>query len=227
MMKNCVDPIVTGLVYWCVAYGLSVTGFHGSWLETPFFGVGDFFVDDLSDNMGSLFAKFTFRLSEAAIATTIVSGSFCSEKCLDHLSPSLGAMATRVTFRSYCVFATMASVAFAIPSYWMWADRGFLRQLKAVDIAGCATLHLVGGVSGLVATLYLGSRSGRFEGGHGSGLMWATAAAVTGKNMESVYSRAILHSPTNALLGECAGADENGHLCRNQVVKCCGGRGWD
>lgn len=35
MMKNCVDPLLNGLVYWCVAYGISVTGLSGDKFETP------------------------------------------------------------------------------------------------------------------------------------------------------------------------------------------------
>ena len=34
--------------------------------------------------------------------------------------------------------------------------------MGAIDIAGCSAVHLVGGASGLVATLMLGPRIGRF-----------------------------------------------------------------
>jgi len=82
MMKNCIDPILNGLIYWAIAYGISVTGFEDEAFQTEIFGFGDVFVDSKTDQMGSLFAKFAFRLSIAAIATTIVSGNITYQ---DHL----------------------------------------------------------------------------------------------------------------------------------------------
>ena len=40
------------------------------------------------------------------------------------------------------------------------SPKGWLNQLGAVDNAGCGVVHLVGGFSSLVATLYLGPRTG-------------------------------------------------------------------
>lgn len=195
MMKNVVDPLFNGVAYWTLAYGFSVMAenvdkehFEGSLL--PYVAWGDFLVDSLSPTMGELFAKFTFRLSLSAVATTIVSG----------------AMSERITFKAYCLFALFNTLAFSLPGYWIWAEEGFLYKLKAVDIAGATTLHLVGGMAGLCATLYLGPRTGRFEGisGSSTNLMWATAASsLPGEQGEegSIFSSVILHSPTNALLG--------------------------
>ena len=42
----------------------------------------------------------------------------------------------------------------------MRSPHGWLNKLGAVDNAGCGVVHLVGGFSSLVATLYLGPRTG-------------------------------------------------------------------
>lgn len=196
MMKNCVDPLFNGITYWAVAYGISVSSVDAdkAHFETSLLrlvGWGDFLVDSVSPTMGEMFAKFTFRLSLSAIATTIVSG----------------AMAERITFKAYIMFSVLNTIIFSLPGYWIWSEEGFLLQLKAVDIAGASALHLVGGMAGLVATIYLGPRLGRFEGISGSSvnLMWATAASslpeTSAFNAKSIFSQCVLHSPTNALLG--------------------------
>ena len=40
------------------------------------------------------------------------------------------------------------------------SPHGWLNKLGAVDNAGCGVVHLVGGFSSLVATVYLGPRTG-------------------------------------------------------------------
>src|SRR5882724_4296862 len=82
ILKNCCDPLFSGLAFWTVGYGLSFT------IDTdymnPFVGWGQFMVESSEPNMGQLYASYTYRLSLASIATTIV----------------LGAMAERITFTS-------------------------------------------------------------------------------------------------------------------------------
>ena len=53
---------------------------------------------------------------------------------------------------------------FSIPAHWIWSERGFLAKLGALDIAGCGPVHLVGGLTGLVATILIGPRIGAFDG---------------------------------------------------------------
>ncbi len=67
----------------------------------------------------------------------------------------------------------------AIPAHWLWSPKGFLHKLGAIDLAGCAPVHLVGGGVGFLATVMLKPRKGRFE-----------------KDGQQEMS-----SPTNALLG--------------------------
>lgn len=63
----------------------------------------------------------------------------------------------------------------------MWGEGGWLHELNAVDIAGCGPVHLVGGFSGFVATIYLKPRLGVFD--------------------EYYPPSKVMASPTNVMLG--------------------------
>ena len=54
------------------------------------------------------------------------------------------------------------TLVFCFPAHWVWDPRGFLRNWGMVDIAGDGPVHLVGGMTGLVATLMLKPRYGRY-----------------------------------------------------------------
>lgn len=86
-------------------------------------------MDSVDSNMGQLFASFTYKLSIMSTVTNII----------------LGAMAERIDFIMYFIFATLISVAFSISNYWIQSPGGFLHYLGAVDIAGCSVIHLAGG----------------------------------------------------------------------------------
>ena len=88
-------------------------------------------------------------------------------------------MAERTRLEAYMFYSFINTLSYVFPAHWMWADNGFLRKLGAVDIAGGGPVHLVGGFSALVATLYLKPRKGRFD---------------------STYELEMA-SPTNAVLG--------------------------
>ncbi len=128
MLKSCCDPLFSGLAFWIIGYGISFTSDPN--YTNPFFGLGQFLVDSMDPDMGQLFSSYVHRLSMASTAPTIV----------------LGAMAERITFIAYCIFCFFITIMFAVPNYWIWSPNGFLRNLKAVDISGCSTIHLVGGM---------------------------------------------------------------------------------
>eukprot|EP00794_Sanderia_malayensis_P012874 gene12874-14199_t len=160
MIKNMVDVIFGGLAYWLFGFGLSFGNDAGS---NGFTGVGSFLTDAGHNDMGHLFARFFFQLSFATTATTIVSG----------------AMAERTNLEAYMVYSFINVFTYVFPAHWMWSEKGFLKQMGAIDIAGGGPVHLVGGFAALVATLYLKPRSGKFDPGY---------------NLE-------MASPTNAVLG--------------------------
>jgi Amt family ammonium transporter len=82
------------------------------------------------------------------------------------ITPALiaGAFAERVNFRAYCFFIAVWSLLVYNPlCHWVWASDGFLFNLGpkgAIDFAGGTVVHISAGVSGLVASVYLGFRKG-------------------------------------------------------------------
>ncbi|TMS33883.1 hypothetical protein L596_001572 [Steinernema carpocapsae] len=173
MIKNVVDVVFGGLAYWAFGYGLS----YGDDWENPIIGWGKFFYDpssyfDYMDDSegrrkplkeGWSYAAFLFQLSLSTTASTIVSG----------------AVAERAKLKSYIVLGCVVVLIQALPAHWIWDDNGFFYHMGVVDFAGCASVHMVGGVIGLMATLYLKPRRNRFE-------------------EDSIHQ---MSSPTNALLG--------------------------
>ena len=72
------------------------------------------------------------------------------------------AMAERIRLKPYIMVTFLMTVVHSVPAHWVWSDLGFLYQWGCMDAAGCSVVHLVGGVAGLTATLYLKPRQGRF-----------------------------------------------------------------
>ncbi|KAL9973828.1 hypothetical protein ACROYT_G020333 [Oculina patagonica] len=144
MVKNAVDVIYGGLSYWLFGFALS---YGVKERENPFCGLGYFLTDAEESEMGQVFSKYFFQLSFSTTATTIVSG----------------AMAERTSLKAYTLYSFLNTLTYSVPAHWIWDESGWLRQMSAVDIAGCGAVHLVGGVSGLVATLMLKPRTGRFD----------------------------------------------------------------
>ncbi len=147
MMKNTLDVVFGGITYWAFGFGLSFGAGAGS---NPFTGVGCFFVDADKDSMGYIFAVFLFQLSFATTATTIVSGS----------------MAERTKLSAYILFSLANTLIYSIPAHWIWSSHGFLYQMGAIDVAGCGPVHLVGGMTGLIATIVLKPRLSAFKTKH-------------------------------------------------------------
>lgn len=139
MIKNALDVIFGGLAYWAVGFGLSFGRDPGS---NGFVGVGNFFLSCNEEDKGYLYALFLFQLSFSTTSTTIVSG----------------AMAERTRLLTYNIFSMLNTFIYSIPAHWVWAEAGFLFKLGVIDVAGCGPVHLVGGVTGLVATIMLGPR---------------------------------------------------------------------
>ncbi|CAI4224046.1 unnamed protein product [Auanema sp. JU1783] len=164
MVKNIVYVVFGGLSYWMFGYGLSFGSSEA--LANPYVGIGDFFFDPegLDENQeGWTYASFIYQLSCATTTSAIVSAG----------------MAERVYLKSYIVVSFIVTLMHSVPAHWVWSESGVLYNIGVIDFAGCSVVHLVGGVAGLVATIYLKPRTHRF-----------------GENGQKRMS-----NPTNSLLG--------------------------
>ena len=57
----------------------------------------------------------------------------------------------------------LSAMIYPLVVHWVWNKQGFLNQLGFLDFAGSAAIHAVGGICGLVATIMMGPRIGRFD----------------------------------------------------------------
>ena len=73
-----------------------------------------------------------------------------------------GAVAERARFSSYLIFSFFNTFIYCFPAHWVWAESGWLRKMGVVDVAGDGPVHVVGGVSALIAAIVVKPRAGRF-----------------------------------------------------------------
>jgi len=161
LVKNLASLCVSTLgFYWtgyALAYGVrpdstpQVSKGGNGFVGTAGWAGRGFNVDDLDGNVEStghpLMWFFQWAFCSASI--TIVSG----------------AVAERVLSPAYCIFAfVMSAFIYPVVVAWTWGY-GWISTLfdvGVVDFAGSGVVHVTGGVAGLVGTLVLGARRGRF-----------------------------------------------------------------
>ena len=133
-------------------------------LANPFIGFGDFFVDTFGGDvkMGELYASFFFQFSYAATGN---SETEARQNCKYSEGTTIisGSMTERTNFYFYIFFSLFNTFVFCVPACWLWSERGFLRVLGVVDVAGSCGVNLVGGTGALVAAVMLGPRMGRWD----------------------------------------------------------------
>ncbi|USD34367.1 ammonium transporter [Vibrio coralliilyticus] len=132
-MKNMADFLVVSVVYVLVGFHLA----QGRSLLS--FDTFPLAADDLPVVM--------FNLMFVATAATIVSGC----------------VAERMSFRGYIYASAFIGIlTYPVVSYWTWNPNSWLYTLGFQDFAGGATVHVVGGMIGLVGTMIIGPRKDRF-----------------------------------------------------------------
>ena len=90
-------------------------------------------------------AFMIFQMMFAVITAALISGSF----------------AERMRFPAFVAFLMLWTTFIYDPvAHWVWGVNGWLRNLGALDFAGGTVVHILSGVSGLVACLVLGKRKG-------------------------------------------------------------------
>ncbi|MBD2462543.1 ammonium transporter [Oscillatoria sp. FACHB-1407] len=158
LAKNLIVFALSTLAYWIIGFAIMFGD------GTGFFGTSGFLLQGADnspltgDNYQGIFSslswasvplsvKFFFQLAFAGTAATIVSG----------------AVAERIKFVAFLVFSLLlVGISYPITGHWIWGG-GWLAKLGFWDFAGSTVVHSVGGWSGLVGALLLGSRLGRYK----------------------------------------------------------------
>jgi ammonium transporter, Amt family len=157
LFKNIIVFALSTVAFWTV--GFAIMFGNGN----PFFGTNGFFLSGIDNSPATggaykgvysalshagipLAAKFLFQLVFAGTAATIVSG----------------AIAERVKFRTFVLFSLLlVGVCYPITGHWIWGD-GWLSQMGFWDFAGSSVVHSVGGWAGLIGTLLIRPRLGKY-----------------------------------------------------------------
>ncbi|MFO0690813.1 MAG: ammonium transporter [Myxococcota bacterium] len=151
LFKNTFIPCVGILTYYLVGFGLMYPGEFNGVLGFAGVGLGAGFAEgantpSYASGGYTYWTDFLFQAMFAATAVTIVSG----------------AVAERIKFGSFMVFATIfGALVYPIAGSWKWG-KGFLDAAGFYDFAGSTLVHSVGGWAALVGAIVLGARIGKY-----------------------------------------------------------------
>ena len=159
LAKNLVVFCLATVAFWAIGFGI-MFGDGNDW-----FGTSGFFLISPAENSPTvgenyqgvftalnwaslpLSAKLFFQLTFAGTAATIVSG----------------AIAERIKFTAFLLFTPLlVGISYGVTGHWVWGN-GWLAKLGFWDFAGSTVVHSVGGWAGLIGTLYLGPRIGKYS----------------------------------------------------------------
>jgi len=158
LMKNFIDCIIVGIVWYLWAYGLAfgdVDGGNQFW-GTRYSALSGITPEYSPEAIGIVRTRWFFQYTFAAASTTIVSGS----------------IAARARFPAYMLFSVFyGGWIYPVACHWMWSGTGWmsasnpLRTLPigVIDFAGSGVVHLMGGTAALVGAWVIGPRHGRFD----------------------------------------------------------------
>lgn len=141
VFKTVIDGCVVALAFYLFGYNF---GFG----DSSFKGLVGYASTVVADKN---YANFLFQYMVAATTTNIVSG----------------AVTERATLPAYFIYAfVLTAWVYPLTAHWISSDDGILKNLLGVgviDFAGCATVHIVGGVAALAGAFIVGPREGRFN----------------------------------------------------------------
>lgn len=146
MMHSFVSLIIVSVVWilwgYSLSYGTSTGGFIGGLDYLGFNDVGG------EAALGTLtIPHYLFAMLQtvyAAITVAIISGG----------------IAGRISFSAWVIFAVLwPTFVYAPMAHWVWGG-GWLFQMGELDFAGGTVVHILSGVSALVAALMIGPRRG-------------------------------------------------------------------
>lgn len=169
LAKNILLYAVASLVFLLVGFGLMYGSETGGILPSlpSMLGSDDHAAAALAGAEAPTYSKmadFFFQVVFVATATSIVSGAVAERMRLS-------------VFLLFCV--AMSAIIYPVVGYWKWGE-GFLHAMGFQDFAGSGVVHLTGAMAGLVGTMLLGPRLGKYaKDGRVLGIPGANLPLVT------------------------------------------------
>ncbi|MFD1176752.1 ammonium transporter [Paenibacillus puldeungensis] len=141
---------ISVIVWWLFGFGFGFGDGNSFFGTTGFFfgGEGDIKSFSVFSEVGvPLNLMFLFQMAFAAVSLAI----------------ACGGMAERAKLSVYIIFGTIfIAIIYPIIAHWVWGG-GWLGKLGMQDYAGSTVVHLTGATAGLVATILLKPRLGKFN----------------------------------------------------------------
>jgi ammonium transporter, Amt family len=164
MLKNILDACGGAIGFYTLGYGIA---FGGTQTGRTFMGNDNFALRNFEELDYSF---FFFQFAFAATASTIVAGTV-AERC------------KMSAYLCYSVF--LSAFVYPVIVHSIWDNNGFMSAflvynedqtpedvrfngMGMIDFAGSGVVHMVGGVTALIAAIILGPRLGRFHDADGN-----------------------------------------------------------
>ncbi len=155
LTKSFMDFCIASLGFWAFGFALMFGGsalFPGLELGNGFIGYSGFFLSGDSYDVSTIMFWF-FQMVFAATACTIVAG----------------AVAERMKITAYLAYSfIIGALIYPIYGHWVWGG-GWLGNITiggatgVVDFAGSGVVHMLGGLTALIAAAMVGPRIGKFN----------------------------------------------------------------
>ncbi len=185
MAMNLVIYPVGALGFWLVGFGLMYGGV-GGWPTLPAATAGahELAVTVAGRTFGLLGASKFALVTAAADPANLAMFVFATVFMDTAATIPTGAMAERWKFSAFLLYGVfMSALLYPLYGNWVWGG-GWLSQLGAnlglghghVDFAGSSVVHMTGGLTGLVGTVLLRPRLGKYR-------IDGTVAAMPGHNL--------------------------------------------
>ena len=144
IMKVFADIIIGTLCYFILGFGIM----YGSDL-LGIIGTTGFLLGGNLSHINLTISLDTFWLFQGAFVIAVI-------------SIVSGAIAERVNFRAYLLYAViMTAFIYPVAGHWVWGG-GWLGKLGMQDFAGSAVIHALGGFAALAAAIKIGPRTGKY-----------------------------------------------------------------
>ncbi|EFA84616.1 hypothetical protein PPL_01606 [Heterostelium album PN500] len=141
LVKNLITTALGAIIFFGIGYSLSFDS--GKSYSNPLIACCSFFSLEEGD-----YYVWVSKWAFSSIACTIINGS----------------VSERTKIVAYLILNTVVpGIIYPLAAHWIWNEGGWLYQLGVVDYGGGIAVHVLGGTIGLVGTMLLGPRLGKFD----------------------------------------------------------------